>query len=81
MARASSSLASATLIKLVYEQPLRCDALSRRQLGKTSKMAKCWNGIQGGLKNRCPYGRGGSSPLLVTNASELIYLACCLENM
>lgn len=37
MARASSSLASATLIKLVYEQPLRCDALSRRQLGKTSK--------------------------------------------
>ena len=27
MARASSSLASATLIKLVYEQPLKCDAL------------------------------------------------------
>ena len=32
----------------------------------TLTMASCWNGIQGGLKNRCPKGRVGSSPTEAT---------------
>ena len=33
-------------------------------------MASCWNGIQGGLKNRCSKGRVGSSP---TEATLIIF--------
>jgi hypothetical protein len=32
----------------------------------TLTMASCWNGIQGGLKNRCSKGRVGSSPTEAT---------------